>query len=294
MRQRSLSYEGHKLFNVAYQSKPTKKKIKTLLSCFFHSSDDDLILDLANKCRESSKHLVANINSNDMYTWVDTFIQNVVVLIMKKNDSIARYHEAKKTYGLYLSVAKKAFKEGDHNTAWLMLCSFMHKSIDSLQFGKGKKFIKECLRSYGSTSNCFTNHILDVTDIHSAKNTSLQKKYIPVAAILNMYSKKMHSYHNTYNDFGIKTHQKNKLKMIENVVEQYTSLYQDIHNPDSLIPMYLEVVQAPGLCHRKNIPLGDLIDLSKKVMQNKQRRKSESTNEKTYWVNNPLLRRCSI
>ena len=294
MRQRSLSYEGHKLFNVAYQSNPSRKKIKALLTCFFHSSDDELILDLTNKCRESSKHLVANVNSNDIYNWVDTFIQNIVVLIMKKNDKIAKYHEAKKTYALYLSVAKKAFKEGDHNTAWLMLCSFMHKSIDSLQFQKGKKFIEECLRRYGSTNNCFTNHILDVADMHLKKNTSLQEKYIPVAAILNMYSKKMHSYHKTYNELGIKTHEKNKLRMIENVVEQYTTLYQKIKKPDSLIPMYLEIVQAPGLCHKKNIPLGDLIDISKQVLHNKQRRKSDSSSEKTYWVNNPLLRRCSI
>ena len=294
MRPRSLSEEGHKLFNVAYQSKPNRKTIRSLLSCLFHTADDELILDLTEKCRKSSEHLIAHVNNNDMYKWVDTFIQNIVVLILKKNDKIARYHEAKKTFGLYLSVAKKAYREGDHNTAWLMLCSFMHKSIDSLEFKKGKQFIKDCLRTYGTTNNCFTNHIIDVTDLHCSKDKIMEKKYIPVAAILNMYSKKMHSYHKTYDKLGIKTHQKNKLRIIEGVVEQYKSLYQQGTRTKILIPMYLEVVQIPGLHYERHIPLGDLIDISKKVKQNRKRRKSDTKTDTTYWIENPLLRRSSI
>jgi len=65
--------------------------------------------------------------------------------------------------------------------------------------------------------------------------------------------------------------------------------------------MYLDVVQVPGLHYERHIPLGDLIDISKKVKQNKKHRKSDTNTEKsdtntdtTYWVENPLLRRCSV
>ena len=292
MRRRSLSDEGHKLFNVAYQTKPTKKKIRSLLACFFHTVDDELILDLTKKCRQSSEFMIANVNNENLCKWVNTFIQNVIVLIMKKNDNIAKYHEAKKNFKMYLSVAKKALKEGDHNTAWLIMCCFMHRSIDSLQFNTDK-FLRNCTSMYGRTNDSFTRHILDVSDLHFSKDVIMEKKFIPIAAVLNMYSKKMHSYHKTYDDLGMKTHHKNKLKTIEDVVEQYTSLYK-LGQTSHLIPMYLDTVQIPGLYFEKDIPLGDLIDLSKKVKQNKVRRKSDAEKDKTYWVKNPLLRRVSI
>ncbi len=291
MRQRSLSDEGHKLFNVAYQSKPTKKKIHSLLACLFHTADDDVILDLTQKCRTSSEYMIANVNNEDLYKWVNTFIQNILVLIMKKNDKIAKYHEAKKNFKMYLAVAKNAFKQGDHNTAWLMMCCFMHKSIDSLGFNTNK-FVKDCVAMYGRTNNSFTKHILDVSDLHCSKDIIIQKKFIPIAAVLNMYSKKMHTYHKTYDDLGIKTHHKNKLRIIEDVVEQYTSLYK-LETNLTLIPMYLEIAQIPGMQHNKDIPLGDLIELSKKIKQNRRRRTSD-TKDNTYWVKNPLLRRVSI
>lgn len=291
MRRRSLSDEGHKLFNVAYQSKPTKKKIRALLACLFHTADDEVILDLTKKCRTSSEYMIANVNNENLYKWVNTFIQNIVVLILKKDDKIAKYHEAKKNFKLYLSVAKNAFKQGDHNTAWLMMCCFMHKSIDSLEFNT-KKFVKDCVAMYGRTNDSFTKHILDVSDMHFSKDIILEKKFIPIAAVLNMYSKKMHTYHKTYDEMGIKTQHKNKLKVIEDVVEQYTSLYK-LNKQLTLIPIYKQIVRFPGIQFDKEIALGDLIEISKQVKENKARRKSD-VDDKRYWVHNPLLRRVSI
>lgn len=291
MRPRSLSDEGHKLFNVAYQSKPTKNKIRKLLGCLFHTPDDDVILDLTQKCRISSEYMIANVNDENLYKWVNTFIQNILVLILKNNDKIAKYHEAKKKFKLYLAVAKNAFKQGDHNTSWLMMCCFMHKTIDSLEFNT-KHFLKDCVAMYGRTNDSFTKHILDVSDMHFSKDIIMEKKFIPVAAVLNMYSKKMHTYHKTYENLGMKTQHRNKLKVIEDVVEQYASLYSLKENL-SLIPIYKEIVPFPGIECKKEIALGDLVEISKQVKMDKTRRKSD-TDDKTYWVHNPLLRRVSI
>ena len=293
MRRRSLSDEGHKLFNVAYKSKPTRKSIRNLLSCLFHTEDDKLILELTETCRKSSEELVANINNDNMHEWVNTFIQNIVVLIMKKNDKIAKYHEAKKNFGLYLAVAKRAMKEGDHNTAWLMRCSFSHKSIHNLNFQRGKKFMQETLQRYGTTANFFQNHVLDVSDLYNSEESIRSKVFIPVAAILNMYSKKMHSYHKTYDDLGLKSHQKNKLMHIEKVVEKYTRIYQQ-NKCKTLIPMYLEMVQLPHMHFDKKIPFGDLLEVSQKVKEDKTRRNSDPDQGIKVWVNNPLVRRSSI
>jgi hypothetical protein len=293
MRQRSLSEEGHKLFNIAYQSKPTRKSIRQLLNCLFHTADDKLIFKLTDECRKSSEELVANINNDNIHDWVNTFIQNIVVLILKKNDKIAKYHEAKKTYGLYLAVAKRALRQGDHNTAWLMQCSFSHKCIHNLNFQRGKKFMEDTYKKYGTTANFFQNHVLDLSDIYNSEESIQSKTFIPVAAILNMYSKKMHSYHKTYDDMGLKAHKRNRLKHIEDVVEKYSRFYSQ-KKGKQLIPMYLEIVQLPHIYFEKKIPFGDLLEASKQVKEDKTRRKSDPDQGIKVWINNPLVRRSSI
>ena len=272
MRGRSLSEEGLSLFNVAYEAKPSRSKIKKFLSCIFCTKDDKLIEEIEKQCRKSSEHLLANLTNKNMSAWVDRFVQNLLVLILKDNEKIAKYHIAKKNYYVYLNVAKRALANDDHNTAWLMYVAFLNKSIQDLNFKKGSTFIKTCRSKYGNTNNCFQNHAINVSNVHSTENCIKSRKYLPVAAILNMYSKKMHAYHKTYEDLGLKQSDKNRLLQIENAVQKYQEHYKEIQS-GRLMPLYLEDLKLPGFEDKEKIAFGDLLEVSRTIKKNKHRKK---------------------
>ena len=89
---KTLSQEGLALFNLSYESNPTRTSIKNLLCSIFYTKDDELIDSLTKQCRQSSEHLIANISNEHMNTWVDNFVQNIVILIMKDGEKLARLH----------------------------------------------------------------------------------------------------------------------------------------------------------------------------------------------------------
>ena len=101
---KTLSQEGLALFNLCYESKPSRRSIKDLLCSIFHTKDDELIDSLTKQCRDSSEHLIANVSNEQMNKWVDTFVQNIVILIMKDGDKLARMHTVKKNFKLYLNL----------------------------------------------------------------------------------------------------------------------------------------------------------------------------------------------
>jgi hypothetical protein len=300
---RTLSEEGLELFNVAYthKAKPSRKKIRNYLCSIFYTKDDELIDNLTTQCRESSEHLIANLSHEDMSKWVDTFVQNIVILIMKDGDKIAKHHTAKKNFKLYLNVANKALKGNDHNTAWLMLFAFLNKSISDFNFKHAKTFATKCSTMYGNTNNCFQNHALDVYETYSSDTYIQERKYIPVAAILNMYSKKMHAYHKTYDDLGIKKEKKNKLIKIERVVRKYEKHYRSInmHN-NELMPLYKTLAKVPGFENKETIAFGDLLEISKQIRQLNKKKNNRvepepmpalKRTEDMEWIYNPTYKK---
>ena len=72
--------------------------------------------------------------------------------------------------------------------------------------------MEDTYKKYGTTANFFQNHVLDLSDIYNSEESIQSKTFIPVAAILNMYSKKMHSYHKTYDDLGAEGAQAKQIK----------------------------------------------------------------------------------
>tara|TARA_B110000008_G_C16977286_1_gene566419 strand:- start:791 stop:1723 length:933 start_codon:yes stop_codon:yes gene_type:complete len=285
-RSRTLSQEGLDLFSLAYKKNPSKSKIKKFLSCIFYSEDDKLVDELTKQCRQSSEHLIANVDHGDLSSWVDNFVQNIIILIMKNEDKIAKYHVAKKNYYLYLTVAKRALKNNDHNTAWLLLHSFVNKSIVDFNFKRGKDFINSCTSLYGDTNNCFQNHALDVATMYGTESNIKKREYIPSAAVLNMYCKKMHNYHKTYEDLGIKKNQKNTLQHIENVVSKYKLHYREAQmHENQLMPLYKNVTTVPGFEDQDKVAFGDLITISKQINNTRKKR------NRVHPAPNPALKR---
>ena len=297
---RSLSEEGLELFNVAYQRKPSRKSIKDFLCSIFYTEDDKLIDNLTLQCRESSEHLIANVSHSDMSKWVDTFVQNIIILIMKDGDNIAKLHTTRKNFKLYLNVANRALKSDDHNTAWLMLFAFVNKSIADFNFKHGNEFIKKCISMYGNTNNCFQNHALDVTDQYSSDRHVQARKYIPAAAVLNMYCKKLRAYHKTYDDLGVKQAKQNKLLQIEEAVQKYETHYRNLNmHEKELMPLYKTLAKLPGFEHQEKIAFGDLLATSKRIRMKKKKKSRvepeakpalKRTQERD-WIYNPTYKK---
>lgn len=286
MRTRSLSEEGRTLFNLSYASVPTKKGIRKLLSCI-RCHDDDVVDTLVQQCRDSSEHLMGNLTHKNLARWVDNFIYNVIILILKDKDDVARYHVAKKNFGLYLCVAKRALKTKDHNTAWLMLCAFANKAIVDLGFRRGQDYIDRCTRLYGTTSNSFQNHALEVAEV--MREEVEKRDYIPVAAILNMYSKRMQQYQKACKSMQ-SSFKQHRLQHIETMVNNYEEQYKTISQDKQLLPLYKELATLPGLPHLDAIAFGDLLEVSKVVRNTKKGSKPEAVPalKRIDWIYNPM------
>ena len=117
--------------------------------------------------------------------------------------------------------------------------------------------------------------------MHSAKNTSLQEKYIPVAAILNMYSKKMHSYHETYNELGIKTN-----VMDSSDKEQVKDLLSDIVDLCRIHQLSLDFTHKGNNRAARLIPIASCQD--KKNFLRQQRKDSWIDNALNYITSNSI------
>lgn len=297
---KTLSQEGLALFNLCYESKPSRRTIKDLLCSIFYTKDDELIDSLTKQCRDSSEHLIANVSNEQMNKWVDTFVQNIVILIMKDGDKLARMHTVKKNFKLYLNVANKALKNNDHNTAWLMLFAFINKSISDFNFKHAETFINKCISMYGDTNNCFQNHALDVSEQYSSDNHVKERKYIPAAAVLNMYCKKLRAYHKTYDDLGVKQAKRNKLLQIEKAVHKYETHYRSLNmHEKELMPLYRTLAKLPGFEDKEKIAFGDLLNTSKQIRAKKKKKSRVEPEAKPAlkrtqdrdWIYNPTYKK---
>ena len=323
---RSLSSEGRLLLNIGLEGsdqKPVsvsktvkvglKSKIKSCLNFLFTSSDDDLIESIVSNCRLASTELMSNIFSlNDLPKLIDRFIINIILLILKSprdSKKVAKYHEAKKQYKLYLNVATTSFKNGDHNTAWLINESLNHFAISSLQiplnskrFGTGikskrdlKDFFSVAKKEYGSFNSCFRKHIEKVPHVPN-------NDFIPIVPVLHMYSKRTNEHLKATKTLGMAQEETRKYKEnkknIEDLIEIYSNHFKSTEegcifakevslglykNPVSLP---LNVVKNPLLNVKKtkrvlrsDVQLGcanfaDLCFLSKEVLKSKQSMKA--------------------
>ena len=295
-------------------------KQKIVEALIFSSSDDELIDTIVKNCRLASSHLMAKIfELENLPKLIDRFIINIILLILKSpqdSNKVAKYHEAKKQYKLYLNVATKSFKQGDHNTAWLLNESLNHYAISNLKIPKNsKRFSKgikgnsnfkeffSCVKiEYGSFNNCFFKHVSSVPKIPD-------KTYIPIVPVLHMYSKRTNEHLKATETLGMRVHTKKKLKNeIENLIEIYSNHFStklsdiNINTDENLLGLYktpvslpLNIVQNPLLSRNKECDKGvlnianfsDLCFLSKEVLKSINQKSKRDSKTK---VRQPMLK----
>lgn len=271
-----LSNEGQKLF-CGSPEEPSAKvpviKIKRLLYSLFYTRDDAYIDNLLVKCRKASKYLLGDVQDESIPTFIDRFIFNAVTLIFKDDDNVAKFHTSKLKYKLFLKLGEKALNSGDHNTAWLMRNVLLNTSVVNCNFSSKKMhevyFFSKTGKLYGEYNHSFQNHILDCTEVHGDSQTIEEEKYLPIVAVLRMYTRKANAFLKaTQRMSQMNTSaQENKLRHIETVIETYTQHYKQYRRQDSLMPLYTENCKLPGEDQIRKIHFSDLIKLSTLVAQ---------------------------
>ena len=186
VRERRVSSDGLRLFNLALMHPPQKNKIRKLLSCMFRTEYDDRLEDMVQQCRAASKQLLSytnykdiNVNeliNNSMYNLIHSTLMNEGVLLKK--------FEVKRNFRYFYDVIEKCYQSHDHHSAIVFLAAMSHHALGQFRFKKRKKDI-ELLNAfenkYGTFRNCYKNHLKEVMT-----NTDFEN-YLPCIMVLNMH-----------------------------------------------------------------------------------------------------------
>jgi hypothetical protein len=193
---RGNMYKGRELLINAYHQKKEVKKsaIKEFLHRIFHSKDDDFVEEVLKACRGSSFRLMRYIDKDQMHHFTDNAITNFILLILCDNKGKCRKkHELRKQFTLLCTIAEKALKAQDHNTAWIVDKALRSPVIDRVEFKRPKRFksiVNNIHKEHGGHENLYLKHVHKIIEAHEQDIQG----FIPIAPVLDMHSKKTNVY----------------------------------------------------------------------------------------------------
>jgi len=285
-RVRSLSCEGLHMFNsslgVGSSSSVSRSVMRDCLNFLFRSGDDDLLDELLRLCRASSKYLLCNFRDLDIGVYVDQFVMNIILLILKSpkcEKKVAKYHEARKSYKLYVRLALNSLRDGDHNTCWLLREALSHHAIKSLCLNveSDAELFRLTEARHGKYNSCYARHMNEVLSID--KST----EFVPIVPVLHMHSRRTNAYLKASSelpDAPKSLHSKLSLKLldIEKAIEKYSVVCLGSAS-DELMPLYIDSVKLPesvvkNPLHKRyrqgsKVSFSDLLNLNKMVLKSR-------------------------
>lgn len=242
-RKRTLSDQGCELFNISLSNHQTNTCFKTLIYNLFTTDFDIRLEESLEKFRNSSYKLYSYLdeaNIKKIPEYFDNALVNLIYLILVDDNNINNIKQIKKNISFYYTLADKAFKTNDHNTAILIKAALENTVIKRLKIKLSKhqkKIMNKFEKNYGTFMNCNSTHlrrILDNSDI----------TFIPSIVILLMHYKKTKEYNKCYNKLGqFPNSLKNKEIELKKIVNDYYEKYkyynidlQDLYlkNPNEL------------------------------------------------------------
>lgn len=266
-RKRVLSDEGIKLFNMCYEDEVKAGCIKNMLHKLFTSDFDIKLENNSKQLRYSSCRMFAllhEILQDCLPVAVDNAITNLVLLILtdgtNKPNTICRIRY---NVGYYYSLAKKAYKMGDHHSAIMIKCALLNTAITRLKLKRNKKWDridKLFEKEYGSFINCHSNHLEKIL------NTQINDNFLPSIIVLHTHLKKSKEYAKNFERLGKCPIKFNNCKVqLENRAEEYYLKYRtfektliDLYTQNPLDNKLLASMKANTIC-------GKLLDLSNKI-----------------------------
>jgi len=237
MRTRSLSQEGCRLLNIAYEKNTQHINLPALL-CSFFTSDFDIKLEKScNKLRESTYRLYSYLNQKNIKSipkLIDNAITNIIILVLTNEDKIAKLHRVKLNFKYYLSVAKLAYAQGDHQTVIIIRSALNNFNIQRLKLKINKKdqiFLDNLDKEYGSFKDCCAGHLRQMLSNNNVDN------FLPSLMILLIHLNKTKEYAKCYETIGsFPKELRNKQKELEKIVSNYYNNYKDYQ--DEIIDLY--------------------------------------------------------
>ena len=186
VRERRLSSDGLRLFNLALMHPPPKNKIRNLLSCLFSSKYDDQIEEMVKQSRIATQQLLSYTNHKDIN--INKLINNSMFnlihsTLMNENVLLNRF-EVKRNIRYYFDVIEKCYQTNDHHSALVFFAALSHHSLGQLKIKKRKKdleLIKLFEEKYGTFRNCYKHHLKDAMSNRDYQN------YLPCLLVLNMH-----------------------------------------------------------------------------------------------------------
>ena len=237
MRSRSLSKEGCRLFNIAYERDASHINLPALL-CSFFTSDFDIRLEKScDKLRESTYKLYSFLDSKNIKSipkLIDNAITNIVILVLTNEDKIAKLHQVKLNFKYYLSIAKLAYNQNDHQTVIVIRSALNNFHIQRLKLKiskRDKEFLDLLDKQYGSFKDCCAGHLRQMLG-----NTDVNK-FLPSLMILLIHLNKTKEYAKCYETIGTFPKElRDKQKELEKIVKNYYNYYKNYE--DEVIHLY--------------------------------------------------------
>lgn len=185
-RERRVSSDGLRLFNMSLTHPPPKNAIRRLLFCLFHTEYDDRLDEMVQQCRVATQQLLAythhkdiNINkliNNSMFNLIHSTIMDDGVLLRKA--------QVKRNFRYFFDVIDRCSKENDHHHAIVILAAMSHHALGQFRFKKRKKdiqMLEEFEKKYGTFRDCYKSHLKE------AMSNTKYEEYLPCLMVLNMH-----------------------------------------------------------------------------------------------------------
>lgn len=240
-RSRTLSLEGHELFNLALDENNNDVQhrfcLKSILYNLFTSDFDEKLDKSKFTFRDGTYSLYSYLKNEDLKRIPEFFnnaVTNLVYLILITDGKLNNMRHVKKNVYFYYSLAEQAFKLGDHNTVILIKAALDNTSIKRLKLKKTKKekrLDKLFEETYGNFMNCNANHLKAILKTKDYKN------FLPSIVVLLMHLNKTKEYAKCYQRIGKfpKDLQK-KHDELQNVVDNLYEKYKGFK--PTLIELY--------------------------------------------------------
>jgi hypothetical protein len=222
MRERTISEEGLKLFNLSMddlshrktQLKKNKGLLRSVMIDLFTTEYDINLIDTVDKLRMSSCYLYSNLdykNPKKISVLVNNAITNIIIAILTFNGEISNRHQLKMNYYNYLDIAEKSYKNEDHHTAIVIRAALNTLSITRLNIKlrkKDKRLYKLFDKKYGTFKDCCKKHLYDVMnikDFHDKMKDNDNISIIPSLMILIIHLNKATEYSKSFKSIGKKS-----------------------------------------------------------------------------------------
>lgn len=203
-RDRVLSDEGIKLFNMCYENENVNSGcIKKIIHKLFTTDYDIKLSKNSRQLRYSSCRMFAllhEILQDCLPVAVDNAITNLVLLILtdgnNKPNTVARIRY---NVGYYYSLAKKARDIGDHHSAIMIKCALSNTAISRLKLKQNKKWDridKLFKKEYGSFIDGHANHLNNIL------KTKINNKFLPSIIVMHTHLKKSKEYAKNFERLG--------------------------------------------------------------------------------------------